>query len=281
MANKEHLAILREGVETWNRRREKNPSIRLELEGAYLSGANLSDANLWGADLSRANLSRANLSGANLSGANLSGANFAAARFGATILGDLDLGKAVALDLAIHRGPSTIGTDTLYKSNGKIPESFLRGAGVDQGLIDYLPSLVSGDPIQFYSCFISYSSKDGEFSRRLHADLQVKNVRVWFAEEDLKIGDKFAIEIDEQIRVRDKVMLILSGESINSPWVAREVKRTLLEEPAVRLYSSQFGSMTPLTIALSGGLSTSSASATLATSPNGRTMTASRRHSSG
>jgi hypothetical protein len=31
---------------------------------------------------------------------------------------------------AIHNGPSTIGIDTIYNSGGKIPEIFLRGAGV-------------------------------------------------------------------------------------------------------------------------------------------------------
>ena len=32
-------------------------------------------------------------------------------------------------------------------------------------------------PIQFYSCCISYSSKDQGFAERLHADLQVKGMR--------------------------------------------------------------------------------------------------------
>ena len=39
-------------------------------------------------------------------------------------------------------------------------------------------------PIEFYSCFISYSSKDEEFAKRLHADLQSNGVRCWFAPEE-------------------------------------------------------------------------------------------------
>ena len=35
--------------------------------------------------------------------------------------------------------------------------AFLRGVGLPDNLIDYLPSLLN-QPIQFYSCFISYSS---------------------------------------------------------------------------------------------------------------------------
>jgi len=58
-----------------------------------------------------------------------------------------------------HRFPSTIGIDTLFNSKGRIPESFLRGAGVPEILITYLPSML-GQAIQYYSCFISYSAKD-------------------------------------------------------------------------------------------------------------------------
>ncbi|MBI3943711.1 MAG: toll/interleukin-1 receptor domain-containing protein, partial [Chloroflexi bacterium] len=73
------------------------------------------------------------------------------------------------------------------------------------------------------SCFISYSSKDQELAERLHADLQAKGVRVWFAPEDLKIGDKFRERIVESIRVYDKLMVILSENSVGSVWVEKEV----------------------------------------------------------
>ncbi len=225
MANEEHLAILKQGVEAWNEWRELNKDVRPEL-----ANAELGRANLRGANLSDADLGSALLIASIFNSANLAGADFSRAATAYTVICDVDLSSCVGLESVFHVEPSTIGIDTLYSSKGKIPQAFLRKAGVDQALIDYIPSLISGDPIKFYSCFISYSSKNDEFAQRLHADLQAKNVRVWFAEEDLKIGDKFAIEIDEQIRIRDKVMMILSEESINSPWVQREVKRTLAEE---------------------------------------------------
>jgi hypothetical protein len=62
-----------------------------------------------------------------------------------------------------HVGPSTIRIDTLYKSGGNIPPIFLRGAGVPSNFIDYIGSLV-GKPIEFNSCFISYSTKDQPFA---------------------------------------------------------------------------------------------------------------------
>jgi hypothetical protein len=48
--------------------------------------------------------------------------------------------------------------------------------GLPDRLIEYLPSLFD-QAIQFYSCFISYSSKDQDFADRIHADLQNNGVR--------------------------------------------------------------------------------------------------------
>ena len=126
-------------------------------------------------------------------------------------------------------GPPAIGIDTIYKSKGKIPEVFLRGCGVPDEFIAYIGSMV-GRAIEFYSCFISYSSKDQEFAERLHADLQAKGVRCWFAPEDLKIGDRFQERIEESIRVHDKLLLVLSENSVVSPWVEREVQAAFERE---------------------------------------------------
>jgi hypothetical protein len=123
-----------------------------------------------------------------------------------------------------HRGPSTVGIDTIYRSKGQIPEVFLRNAGVPEPFIVQMKALVGAmEPIQFYSCFISYSSNDEDFVERLHADLLSKGVRCWFAAEDLKIGDRFQQSIEESIRVYDKVMIVMSEASVKSRWVEREV----------------------------------------------------------
>jgi hypothetical protein len=59
--------------------------------------------------------------------------------------------------------------------------------GLPDRLIDYLPSLPQ-EAIQYYSCFISYSSKGDAFAQRLHADLKNTGVRCWFAPYDLTHG---------------------------------------------------------------------------------------------
>ena len=46
MADSEHLAILKQGVEDWTRWWTKNPYKRADLSGADLTAANLADATM-------------------------------------------------------------------------------------------------------------------------------------------------------------------------------------------------------------------------------------------
>jgi hypothetical protein len=221
---------------------------RADLSRADLSGAdlrvtalwhaNLSDANLRGALLGSTDLTVANLSGANLSGArlsstilretNLSGADLSYVTFVEAFFANVDLTNIIGLDTCTHLAPSSIDFRTLQNSPN-LPLAFLRGVGLPDTLIDYLPSLLN-QPIQFYRCFISYSVKDEDFAARLYADLQNKGVRCWFAPHDLPIGAKILDGIDEAIRLREKVLLILSEHSIKSDWVEDEVTTAFEEE---------------------------------------------------
>jgi hypothetical protein len=135
---------------------------------------------------------------------------------------DRDLSAVLGLQSVEHWSPSVLGVDTLHLSRGKIPEAFLRGCGVPDEFIAYIGSMV-GRPIEFYSCFISYSTKDQEFAERLYADLQNKGVRCWFAPHDIQGGRKLHEQLDEAIRLHDKPLLILSQQSMNSPWVKTEI----------------------------------------------------------
>ena len=218
MADEERRTILLQGVEAWNAWRKKDAAIRPDLGGAKLLRADLFEANFFGADLS----------GANFRGPSFGRIDLCEAIFLETILADLDLSGCKGLENCVHRGPSTIDHRTLQRS-APLPIGFLRGVGLPENLIDYLPSLLN-QPIQFYSCFISYSSKDQDFAERLHADLQARGVRCWFAPHDMAIGAKILDAIDEAIRLRDKVLLILSEAAIASDWVEGEVTRALDEE---------------------------------------------------
>ncbi len=247
MANQEHLGILKQGVEKWNQWRKGQGAARPDFSGADLSGtdlrgvhfnasylsmvdfsnAQLNNSNFFLADLSGANLSDADMSGAYLNtaylgGADLSGANLSEAIVGWTEFGDRDLREVKGLETIRHEGPSPLSINTIYLSHGNIPEAFLRGTGLPESFLAYMPSLVV-KPLDYYSSFISHSSKDQPFAERLYADLQSKGVRCWFAPEDLKIGDHYHQRIDESIHLYDKLILILSEQAVQSAWVEREV----------------------------------------------------------
>ena len=87
---------------------------------------------------------------------------------------------------------------------------------------------------EYYSCFISYSSKDQEFAARLHDDLSHVGVRSWLDARELKIGDRLSDAIDKAIQAHDKVLLVLSESSVQSPWVIREVNNSLRLEQSRR-----------------------------------------------
>jgi uncharacterized protein YjbI with pentapeptide repeats len=231
---------------------------RVDLSGAKLSNANLSRAELSAADLSFANLSRANLIRGNLIGADLRGANLSRADLSEADLSEADIGHAElcatkldktsffgayiyrtifaftslktakGLETCKHFGPSAIDYHTLMAS-GPLPEVFLHGCGLSDEFIDYLPSFWN-QPIQFYSCFISYSTKDHAFAQRLYADLQARGIRCWFAPEKLKTGDKFRVKIDEAIRLHEKLLIVLSEHSVKSDWVEKEVETAFERE---------------------------------------------------
>jgi hypothetical protein len=225
---------LKQGVEVWNawRSRARN-GIPINLRGANLIKANLRDADLNWADLRDTHLQRADLRGANLSDANLRGVNLSEADlqdawFHETVLADVDLSSCINLESIRHAGPSTIDIRTLQRS-GPLPLIFLRGVGLSDPVIDWLPSLLN-QPILRHSCFISYSLKDDAFVQRLYADLQSKGVRCWFVPQDMKIGAKILNTLDEAIRTRQKLLLVLSEASIANGWAEDEVTRAFAEE---------------------------------------------------
>lgn len=307
MANKEHIKILEQGVEVWNKWREKNPQIHPDLSEMCLAGASLTmfdfskvnfrgvnlnnadlydanlreadftpipslqrDSSLDGANLCRANLEHARLYEASLNGANLiyadlfyanlvrtrlldsnlnntflvgtdfhmaelDEADVTKAIMGNTKFSDVDLSNVKGLDKVFHRARSTIGIDTIYRSQCNIPDIFLRGCGVPENFITHMRSLVAGaQPIQFYSCFISYSHADKPFARRLHDALQGRGIRCWLDEHELLPGQKIYTEVDRGIRLWDKVLLCCSEDSLKSWWVENEIEIAFDKEQQLR-----------------------------------------------
>ena len=204
-----------------------------DLRTADLSFSDFSEAILKGANLSGTNLTDVDFSGADLRSANFSHSTikntcFSKARIGNTIFGDVNLSTAKDLDDVNHAGPSVISVNTLLLSDN-IPNIFLRGIGLPENIIEAMKNhIIKGS--EYNSCFISYSSLDQEFVEKLHSNLQDKGIRCWVAPEDMNIGDKIRQSIDEAIRKNDKLLFVISENSINSPWVEKEVETAFEEE---------------------------------------------------
>lgn len=259
MADQEQVELLKQGKEVWNNWRREHPQvtpdfmdavleyhdlnsfnlsdarlinadlIEADLTNTDLSHAILINANLTEADLSRADLSYSLLLNTNFSHAILNGARFSYAMMGQTHLNGVDLHAVKGLETVTFNSAPHISIETLYRSRGIISDIFLRNAGVPDDFIAYIRSVVNR-PIEFHSCFISYSNHDNEFAEQLHADLQFYGVHCFFAPEDLKIGDKIRPRIDESIQTYDKLLIVLSQHSISSKWVEFEVEAAMDKE---------------------------------------------------
>ena len=154
MANPEHLKILKNGVEAWNKWREENPQIRPDLVGADLRGADFSrheidlrqgtgkflhrlqvqrsrninpadfGLDLHNADLSGARFNETNLSRAYLSKSVLKRAKFTHANLRMADFFESDLTGALLAEADLR--DANLGLSNLCKANLK--EANLRGA---------------------------------------------------------------------------------------------------------------------------------------------------------
>ena len=186
--------------------------VRATLEETDLEGAILASSVLW-----RALFIKSNPKGGRLHGVYLIGTRFIG----------VDLSEAVGLETVDHQGPSTIDVDTIYSSGSEISGRFLRGCGIPETLVTQIPSLVGArqEGLGLHSCFISYSSKDEKFARRLHGRMRDAHIRVWFAPEDIRAGQKLHEQIETAIRVFDKLLIVLSEASLQSEWVMTQLRK--------------------------------------------------------
>jgi TIR domain len=78
--------------------------------------------------------------------------------------------------------------------------------------------------------FISHSSKDKDFVRKLAHDLREMGVETWLDEWEIKVGDCIVTKVEHGIAGADFVAIVLTPDSVKSGWVDREWKAKYWDE---------------------------------------------------
>lgn len=167
MANSEHVNIIKQGTDVWNKWRQENPSVTPDLAWANLIGLKLENINLSNANMKLAFCKTSDFTNADLSGANLYGTNFQdsvlrsanmknADLEGANLINaDLDSAdlEGANLKLAVFDGANCkninlVNTKKL-KSDQLSGVSGLSGARLESSVLDKIrdsnPDILSGD----------------------------------------------------------------------------------------------------------------------------------------
>lgn len=75
--------------------------------------------------------------------------------------------------------------------------------------------------------FISHTSKDDGFVKELRESLEAYGLPVWADSRNLRGGSKLAPEIEAAIEAARQFIVVLSPNTINSPWVRKEIQKAL------------------------------------------------------
>lgn len=75
--------------------------------------------------------------------------------------------------------------------------------------------------------FIAHSSKDKLFVRKLKKDLELNNILTWMDEDELDVGDTLLDKLIEGIKDSTHLIIVLSQNSVESPWVLYELKNAI------------------------------------------------------
>lgn len=204
---------------------------------ADFSDQDLSHVDLQGCDLSGARMRNTKLVAAYLvdtvfHGSHLQGASLEAATMFDTVFRRVDLSEVHGLETVRHLGPSTIGLDTLLRSGGRIPESFLVGAGVPIAGVGALRAWARkhGRRQEYCSAFISYGGPDEHFARRIHETLQGSGVETFFFAEHAEPGMKLFEVMSNLVNEYDRVVLLCSRGALSRRGVVHELDEVLRRE---------------------------------------------------
>jgi site-specific DNA-adenine methylase len=91
---------------------------------------------------------------------------------------------------------------------------FLKTLGLNNAFVAAYQSMLELSDADLQSVFISYSSEDLAFADRLYDELKRRSVKTWYAPHNMKGGQQIHDQINAAIQDYDRVLLVLSTNSI-------------------------------------------------------------------
>lgn len=225
--------------------------MRRGVMGYDLSNTNLSSCKFWDAVFHQTNLNGANLQNADfrqaliaesdLRNTDLRGAVFIltlfqtvqleGARFGQSHLAFSPFKNCSGLENVLHSAPSQMDMLSFVHSD-PLSKDFAQQFNIDAHYYEKYSQL---DPQQFFDCFISHSSKDKAFVHILWAALMLCKVPTWYSFMDYRLNTLWynknidphdlGRDLYNMVDAADVLILALSNNSLQSQWVAEEVRR--------------------------------------------------------
>jgi hypothetical protein len=84
-----------------------------------------------------------------------------------------------------------------------------------------------------YDVFLSYSHKDKTWVSEFVSTLKTGGVKAWFDPADLVPGDRWQEKIQEALRESGTLIIIISPNSINSPWTFFELGAAIADKKRI------------------------------------------------
>ena len=85
-----------------------------------------------------------------------------------------------------------------------------------------------------YDIFISYSHLDSQLAKSLYLRFNAAGLRCFLAEKDIAAAEKWEERIHEALRASQRILLVITPHSKNSPWPLTEAGAAwALEKPLI------------------------------------------------
>ncbi len=112
----------------------------------------------------------------------------------------------------------------------KVFSDFLEKNNTESYFIEAYWKMIKENKKDYESVFISYSTQNQNFADFIYDRLGNSGINAWYAPKEMAGGKTIIDQIRKAISQQDRLLLILSHESISSNWVANEIRQAYKRE---------------------------------------------------